>query len=298
MHILLTGATGFIGQKLLLELVQKGHFLTCCVRNINKLEWPQQYNDQVKVIETDFSKPIIVPADMKPIDAAYYLIHSLEGSTKGYLDLERETALHFKNLVDQLNGKQIIYLGGIVNETELSEHLASRKAVEEVLQSSKASTTILRAGIIIGKGSASFEIIRDLVEKLPLMIAPKWINTLCQPISVDNVLEYLTGVLWRKDTFNQTYDIGGPDILSYKQMMLKFAQVRHLKRWIITIPIMTPRLSSYWLYFVTSTNYILAVNLVKSMKVEVICSDDRLQQLLKINLTSYQDTLKHAFDNH
>ncbi len=136
----------------------------------------------------------------------------------------------------------------------------------------------------MGSGSASFEIIRDLVEKLPVMITPKWVKTKSQPIAIRNVLEYLSGVLLMKETFNKSFDIAGPDVLTYKEMMLQFAEVRGFKRRIITVPVMTPRLSSYWLYFVTSTSYKLAINLVDSMKIEVIAKDNKLQEMLGINL--------------
>jgi uncharacterized protein YbjT (DUF2867 family) len=161
--------------------------------------------------------------------------------------------------------------------------LLSRKRVEEILSGSTFNLTTLRAGIIVGSGSASFEIIRDLVEKLPVMIAPKWLNSRSQPLAVRNVIEFLTGVILRDETYNQSFDIGGPEILTYKQMLLQFAEVRGLKRTIISVPVMTPKLSSYWLYFVTSTSYKLAVNLVNSMKVEIICRDNKLRKFLESN---------------
>ncbi len=173
----------------------------------------------------------------------------------------------------ELQAKQIIYLSGIINnEQKLSKHLSSRLNVERILQTAKANTTILRAAIIIGSGSGSFEIIRDLAEKLPVMVTPKWLKTKCQPIAVKNVVEYLLGVIEKPSSFNKIFDIGGPDILTYKEMLLGYAEVRGLKRFIITVPVLTPRLSSYWLYFVTSTNFSLARSLVDSMKNEVVCN--------------------------
>mgnify|MGYP002641616806 CR=1 FL=1 len=177
----------------------------------------------------------------------------------------------------------------------MSKHLSSRKNVETTLQEGAVSLTILRAAIIVGSGSASFEIIRDLVEKLPLMITPKWVNTKCQPISIRNVIDYLIEALNNEDTFNKTFDIGGPDILSYKQMMLDYASIRKLRRSIFTVPVMTPRLSSYWLYFITATNYTLAVNLVNSMKVEVVCSENKIRDIIKVPLLSYKEAVSKAF---
>jgi hypothetical protein len=156
------------------------------------------------------------------------------------------------------------------------------------------ATTTLRAGIIVGSGSASFEIIRDLVHKLPVMITPRWLNTKCQPIGIPDVLEFLLKSLLNPSTYNQSFDIGGPDILTYKEMLLGFAKATHVKRWIYTVPIMTPKLSSYWLYFVTSTSYKLASALVSSMKVEVICSDNRINDLLQVTPMTYEQALSRA----
>lgn len=295
MHILLTGVTGYIGRRLLTVLLNQGHEVTCCVRNPQLFQQPEPGRGKINILKVDFVNEISVSPETQNIDVAFYLIHSLSKSKGGYADHEKLTATNFTKLAEGLKCKQVVYLGGIANEEKLSEHLSSRKAVEEVLKSGNFHTTILRAGIIVGSGSASFEIIRDLIEKLPLMIVPRWVNTKCQPIAVKNVIEYLTGVMGNEETYNQTFDIGGPDILTYKQMMLDFAAVRKLNRRIYTIPIMTPRLSSYWLYFVTATNYTLAVNLVKSMKVEVVCNEERLQEILQLQLISYKEAVQRAF---
>jgi uncharacterized protein YbjT (DUF2867 family) len=296
MHVLLTGATGYIGKRLLFVLLQHNHEVTCCVRDPLRFQIPEGYEDKIQIIKYDFTRTLDLPKNIKSVDAAYYLIHSLSSSTKGYQKDELNTAIHFKQLAEKLKCKQVIYLGGIANVEELSEHLTSRKGVEDILKTGQYKYTILRAAIIVGSGSSSFEIIRDLVEKLPIMITPKWVNTKCQPIAVGNVINYLIGVLNKEDTFNKTYDIGGPEVLTYKKMMLDYAKVRGLKRIILTVPVMTPRLSSYWLYFITATNYKLAVNLVKSMKVEVICRNDNIQRLIDIKLISYKEAVKIAFD--
>ncbi|WP_205500374.1 SDR family oxidoreductase [Rufibacter psychrotolerans] len=296
MKILLTGATGYIGKRLLPVLLEQGHEVICCVRDKNRVPAEGAYqHPRVSLLEIDFLQQKETPEAIRNIDAAYYLIHSMSSPHQDFQKLEETSAQNFMQLVAQTAARQIIYLGGITNEEKLSRHLASRKKVEEILRQSAVPLTCLKAAIIVGSGSASFEIIRDLVEKLPVMIAPKWLNTKSQPIAIRNVLEYLTGVLLRPETFHQSYDIGGPDVLSYKEMLLQFAEVRGLKRYIFTVPVMTPRLSSYWLYFVTSTSYTLAVHLVNSMKVEVIAKDNALEQLLGIQPISYKKAVKMAF---
>ncbi len=296
MKILLTGATGYIGQRLLFGLLQDGHEVVCCVRDKQRFDTTRYNTSKIEVVEVDFLNEETLKNIPKDIEAAYYLIHSMAESTGNFEELEANSAYNFKNYIQQTSARQVIYLSGIVNELKLSKHLSSRKRVEEILASGSYHLTTLRAGIIVGEGSASFEIIRDLVEKLPLMLAPRWLETRSQPIAVTNVIEYLQGVLMNDKTFDQSYDIGGPEVLTYKEMLLKFAKVRRLRRLIITVPVMTPKLSSYWLYFVTSTSYRLAVNLVNSMKVEVIARPNNLQQMLGIKLLSYEEAVRLAFE--
>ena len=216
-------------------------------------------------------------------------------SSKEYEKLEKESAVNFRVALDQTAASHVVYLSGIINDSVLSKHLSSRKSVEEELGKGGYNLTTLRAGIIIGSGSASFEIIRDLVEKLPIMVTPKWLKTKSQPISVSDVISFLVKTIFIEKGFNKDFDIGGPDILSYKDMLLEFASVRNLKRKIIIIPVMTPRMSSYWLYFVTSTSYDLAVALVNSMKIEVICRDNYWADTLGIKTRTYNESLKRAF---
>ncbi len=296
MKILLTGSTGYIGKRLLPELLADGHEVICCVRDMARFDSEKYGSMQLSVLETDFLNPDTLQNIPSDIDAAYYLIHSMSTSTGDFDKMEEDSAINFRNCIQQTKARQVIYLSGIVNEEILSRHLTSRRNVEQILGSGSYSLTTLRAGIIIGSGSASFEIIRDLVEKLPVMIAPRWLETKSQPIAVRNVIEFLSGVLLNQETFNKSYDIGGPDIMTYKQMLLRFASVRGLKRWIGIVPVMTPKLSSYWLYFITSTSYSLAQNLVDSMKVEVICKDNKLGELLGITPFSYEDAIREAFE--
>jgi len=296
MRILLTGSTGYIAQRLLPVLLRNGHEVICCVRDRARFDSEKYKSSSLSVLEIDFLKPDTLQYIPSDIDAAYYLIHSMSTSTGDFEKMEETSAINFKNCIQQTKARQVIFLSGIVNEEILSRHLASRRNVERILSEGTYSLTTLRAGIIIGSGSASFEIIRDLVEKLPLMIAPRWLDTKSQPIAIRNVIEFISGVLLNEKTFNKSYDIGGPDIMTYKQMLLRFAKVRGLKRWIGIVPVMTPKLSSYWLYFITSTSYSLAQNLVNSMKVEVICKENNLKELLGITPVSYEDAIKEAFE--
>ncbi len=296
MKILLTGTTGYIGQRLLPALLDAGHEVVCCVRDKKRFDVKKHTDHKVTAVEVDFLKEETLSNIPSDIDAAYYLIHSMSASIDKFEQMEATSAENFKIRLEQTGVKQVIYLGGIVNEKKLSKHLASRKRVEEILRQGNYKLTTLRAGIIAGSGSASFEIMRDLVEKLPVMIAPRWLKTRSQPISIRNVVQFLTGVLLLPETYNQVYDIGGPEVLTYKQMLLQYAEVRGLKRIIIDVPLMTPRLSSYWLYFVTSTSYPLAVNLVNSMKIEVIASGNDLHRLLNIELISFKEAVANALD--
>lgn len=296
MKILLTGATGYIGKRILPVLLEQGHNVICSVRDQNRFPKDGLFaHPNISLFEADFLNQIEYDQILDGIDAAYYLIHSMSSGISDFERLEETSANNFVNLIEKTSAKQIIFLSGITNEGKLSRHLASRKNVEEILIKGKIPATILKAGIIVGSGSASFEIIRDLVEKLPVMIAPKWLRTKHQPIVIRNVVECLTGVLLNEKTFNTSFDIGGPDIITYKEMLLQFAQVRGLKRLIIAVPVMTPRLSSYWLYFVTATSYKLAVNLVNSMKIEIIAKDDSLIKLLNIKPISYKEAITMAF---
>ena len=297
MRILLTGATGYIAQRLLPVLLHNGHHVICCVRDKSRFNLDRFRSPDLELIQVNFldQKTLDhIPAD---IDAVYYLIHSMSTNIGDFAKMEDVSARNFRSRIEQTNAKQVIYLSGIINTVKLSKHLSSRKNVEEILKSDKYSLTTLKAGIIIGSGSASFEIIRDLVEKLPLIIAPRWLNTRSQPIAIRNVIEYLVGVLDNRQTYNNNYDIGGPEVLTYKEMLLRFAKVRHLKRVIWVVPVMTPRLSSYWLYFVTSTSYSLAINLVNSMKVEIVCKENLINEVIDgIRLIGFDEAIQLAFD--
>ena len=295
MKILLTGASGYIGKRLVRRLIEKKHEVICAVRDLDRISLPDSIINKVTFLEIDFLCPPDLDTLPKDIDGAFYLIHSMSESIKNFSELEALAAQNFRDYMNLTRVKHVVYLSGIVNSEELSKHLQSRKNVEEILAEGNYNYTVLRAGIIVGAGSASFEIIRDLTEKMPIMVAPKWALTRSQPIAIRNVMEFLTNAIFRESCYNQRYDIGGPDILTYKDMLLEYAQVRELKRTVISIPLMSKKLSSYWLFFVTAVSYKLASNLVDSMKVEVIGKKNNLAEQFGIELIPYKKAIGMAF---
>lgn len=298
MKIFLTGATGYVGKRLLIQLLEEGHIVVCSVRDKKRfsIKLFEKHFDRLEIVENDFlieSTLDNIPSD---IDVAYYLIHSMSSGEGDFSQKEKTSADNFKKALERISVKQVIFLTGIVNTETLSKHLQSRKNVEDGLKSERYALTSLRAGIVVGSGSASFEIIRDLVEKLPVMVAPKWLSTKCQPIAIRNVIQFLVGVMGKESTYNNNYDIAGSDVLTYKQMLLQYAEVRGLSRQIWEVPVMTPKLSAYWLYFITSTSYPLAKNLVDSMKINVVAEKNNLAEDLGIKLFSYKEAINQAFD--
>jgi uncharacterized protein YbjT (DUF2867 family) len=295
MKILVTGATGYIGKRLIPLLLNDGHIVVCAVRDKDRAKSYFRGRKNIDLVEADFLSFTSLESIPKDIDFAYYLIHSMSNSAKEFHVLEEKCAFNFKRFAEQTTLKQVIYLSGITNDTKLSKHLLSRKNVENTLASKKYALTTFKAGIIVGSGSSSFEIIRDLVEKLPAMIAPKWLDTKTQPLGIRDVLSFLHRAIGKKKLFNKSFDVFGPEVLTYKEMLLQFSEVRKLKRWIYTVPIMTPKLSSYWLYFVTSTSYKLASTLVNSMGVEVIGNKSDINKILDVQPMSYKQAVEFAF---
>ncbi|ARS35616.1 SDR family oxidoreductase [Pontibacter actiniarum] len=295
MKILLTGANGYIGKRLLPLLVELGHEVVCVVRDPRRFHLPDTLKEKLHIVKGDLLQPGGLNELPTAIEAAFYLVHSMGSGRDDFSEAEQEAAQRFAAYLDTTAAKQVIYLSGISNDRQLSKHLASRRRVEDVLATARASLTVLRAAIIIGSGSASFEIIRDLVEKLPVMVTPKWLNSRCQPIAIRDVLFYLTEVLGREACYGRRFEIGGPDVLTYRQMLLKLAEVRHLKRYIVTLPVLTPRLSSYWLYFVTSTNYSLSQSLVDSLRNDAVVRDHSIDKVIPHRCTPYTEAVSLAF---
>ena len=295
MRILVTGATGYIGKRLIPLLLNDGHTVICAVRDKKRAQSYFKDRKNIELVEVDFLNAHSLSAIPKNIDISYYLIHSMSNSAKEFHVLEEKCAFNFKHFAETSTLKQVIYLSGITNDTNLSKHLLSRKNVENTLASNKYALTTFKAGIIVGSGSSSFEIIRDIVEKLPFMIAPKWLNTKTQPLGIRDVLSFLHRAIGKEELYNKSFDVFGPEVLTYKQMLFQFAEVRKLKRWILTVPVMTPKLSSYWLYFVTSTSYKLASSLVNSMGVEVIGKKSNINSILDVNPMTYKQAVEFAF---
>lgn len=295
MRILLTGANGYIGSKLLPLLLDEGHTVYALLRSSKTLDLQAHYPN-LYVIQADLLEPESLQNIPQDIDVAYYLVHGMSYGRKQFERIEEVAITTFIERLKQTHVKQIIFLSGLCSDENLSPHLASRYRTELYIKKSGLPYTILRAGIIIGEGSASFEIIRDLTEKIPVMIAPRWVENLCQPIAIQDALRYLKDVMLHQECFNQTFDIGGPDRLSYKQMLLKYAEVRKLRRHIFVVPVLTPRLSSYWLYFVTSVNFALASSLVDSVKNQAICMENRIKNIFPEPCLTYEESLVKTLD--
>ncbi|MEB0249551.1 DUF2867 domain-containing protein, partial [Mucilaginibacter sp. 5B2] len=295
MKVLLAGANGYIGTRLIPVLLEKGHTVVCLVRDKRRFHEQNDYSERVTLLTGDLLKEESIETIPLDIDAAYYLVHSM-AQADDFAMLEELSAHNFVVALNKTKCRQLIYLSGITNADNLSNHLLSRRHVEDVLRESTAALTVLRAAIIIGSGSSSFEIIRDLTEKLPVMTVPRWVNTKCQPIAIRDVLGYLEGVLMNESSFHKTFDIGGPDVLTFKEMMLTYAKVRKLDRYIVTLPFLSPKISSYWLYFVTSTSYSLAQSLVDSMKNETIMKNHDIDSVVRRDCITYEEALELAFN--
>lgn len=297
----MTGANGYIGLRLIPSLLDTGYEVVAQVRNKRRfpMEDFEAWGDRLTLIEGDFLKSDSLPDSsvLEGVESAYYLLHSM-GAGEHFAERERQCAESFVSWLEKGDCQQIVYLGGIAPRgQDLSEHLASRMAVAEVLASRGIGLTMLRASIIVGSGSASFEIIRDLVEKLPVMSTPKWTRTKCQPIAIRNVIHYLLGVIdrgIRKECLGKSFDIGGPEVLTYQQMLQGYARVRGLWRAVIPVPFLSPKLSAYWLYFMTATSFPLARALVGSLHLQTTCEENAIEELIPQRLLAYDEAIELA----
>jgi len=299
---LILGATGFIGKRLVRELAGRGVKLRILARDPDRAGSLFSGSAGPDIVKGDLIQNQGLDNALHGIHSAYYLVHSLGGKSlyknTEFAQKDKRAAVHFVNAANDAGLKRVIYLGGLGEAGEgLSEHLKSRAEVADILKTGNAAATILRAAVIIGAGGASFEMLRYLVERLPVMTCPKWINTRIQPIAVGDVLRYLAGCLENPETAGQTFDIGGPDILTYKSMMQEYAESRGLaRRIIIDVPFLTPVLSSYWVDLVTPVPSGIAHPLIEGMKNEVVCRDSRIDEFVTITKTPFREAVKRAVE--
>lgn len=288
--VLVTGATGFIGKRLVSALLGAGIGVRCLTRRAQAGLPPQA--EQVTGDLLDISS---LDQALQGIDTAYYLVHAMSGERSGFEQRDRLAAENFVHYAEKHGVRRVIYLGGLGEEGDnLSEHLASRLEVGKILKAGRFKTTYLRAAVIIGAGGASFEMIRSLVDRLPVMITPRWVSTRCQPIAVVDVIAYLVGCLKDERTSGQTYDIGGPELLSYREMMERFAEIRDKFLIILSVPVLTPKLSSYWVGLITPVKPSISMPLIEGLGNEVICHDNEIRKVLPIPLTSFDDAVRIA----
>lgn len=303
LKILITGASGFIGSRLVSRLCSssfhsKKHEIICITRNVDSLAG--RFNEQVKIIKADASNYLELLKAMTGIDVAFYLIHSMEGSSKDwkkFAERDRVAAENFAKAATECRIKRIIYLGGLNNEKDidsLSGHMRSRAQVGDILKTSSSKVTIFQAAVILGQGGGSFQMLQYLVERLPVMICPKWVLTKSQPISVDDVVTYLVQTIDVTDTESRSFDIGGPDVLSYLDMMQRYGKMINKSIKIIIIPFLTPRLSSYWVDLITPLKASLARPLIDSLKHEATVKDDSIKDILPLKLKSFEESIKAA----
>ncbi|MCL4788078.1 MAG: DUF2867 domain-containing protein [Verrucomicrobia bacterium] len=295
--VLVTGATGYIGGRLVSRLLEAGYRVRCLVRDPARLQGRPWLN-QVDLHSGDCLRPETLPAAMAGADAAFYLVHSMAAGR----DFERRDLLaarHFAAVAKAAGVQRILYLGGLGDpESDLSEHLRSRQHTGAALRESGVPVTEFRAAVIVGSGSLSFEIIRYLTERLPVMICPRWLYTRAQPIAIRNVLDYLVTALETPASIGRVIEIGGADVLTYGDMLRGYARARGLKRWLVPVPVLTPRLSSYWVHLVTPVPAVIAQPLIQGLRNDVVVRDDSARRLFpSIKPMNYDTAVRLALAN-
>ena len=296
-RVLVTGATGYVGGRLVPGLLAKGYTVRVLVRDPRRLEG-RPWLDQVEVLQGDVTSPKTLPSAMQNVEAAYYLIHSM-GSSSNFKEKDLVAGRNFGAAARQAGVQRIIYLGGLGDPAaDLSQHLRSRQQTGEALREAGVPVTEFRAAVIVGSGSLSFEMIRYLTERIPVLVCPRWVFTRTQPISIHDVLDYLVDALQIPESAGQIVEIGGADILTYGQMMLGYAKERGLRRWLLPVPVLTPRLSSYWVHWMTPIPASIARPLIDGLRNEVVVRTDNARRLFpNIQPVDYQSAVHSALEN-
>jgi len=295
--VIVTGASGYVGGRLVRRLLDAGYRVRCLARSARKVHArPWSTDPRVEILEVDLRDESATVTALRGGGAAYYLVHSMISAGADYAAEDRRTAHVFARAAAHADLPRIIYVGGLGEaRTGLSDHLGSRREVEAILGASGVPVTVLRAAMIIGAGSASFEILRYLVERLPVMITPRWVHTAAQPIAIDNVLTYLVACLTTPETIGRTLDIGGPDVVSYRDLMRVMERALGVqRRLIVPVPVLTPRLSSLWIHLVTPVTHRIARPLVEGLRNRVVCRDTEAARLMPQALHGVRDAVERA----
>jgi uncharacterized protein YbjT (DUF2867 family) len=289
-RVLVTGATGFVGSRLVPELVAAGHNVRALVRDPERYDPPEG----VEVVVGDLLDSDSLAGVFDGVEAAYYLVHSM-GSGGDFAERDRRAARNFADAAEAAGVGRVVYLGGLGEDRdELSEHLKSRREVEAILADADPALTTLRAAVIVGAGSAGFDLVVQLVKRLPVMVTPQWVRTPCQPIAVRDVVSYLVGVLDESETAGETYEIGGPEVLSYQTMMERTAALVDQRLYILPVPVLSPKLSTYWVDLVTDVPRSVAHPLIHGLKNPVVVHDDSIRDVLPFELTPFEDAARDA----